>query len=148
MRVALGSDHAGFLLKERIKEYLLFENFELEDKGTSSRERTDYPLFARDVALAVSTGECEQGILVCGTGIGMSIMANKVPGVRCALCHDSVSARYARSHNNANILALGSRIIGVDLALEIVKIYLEATFMGGRHGERLSFIHNWERERE
>lgn len=147
MKLALGSDHAGFLLKERIKEYLSAEGWEIRDMGTTSTERSDYPSFAKDVALAISNEEYDRGILLCGTGIGMSIMANKVVGIRAALCHDTVSARYSRNHNNANVLVLGGRIIGEEVALEIVKVWLDSPFLGGRHSERIQMIEDWEKGR-
>lgn len=146
MKLVIGSDHAGFLLKEKLKEYLLGEGYEVEDLGTTSQGRTHYPYWALEVAKAVSSKEYDRGILICGTGIGMSIMANKVLGIRAALCHEPVSARYSRNHNDANILALGARIIGEDLALEILKVWLAAPFLGGRHQDRLHLINSWEQE--
>lgn len=140
MRVALGSDHGGFRLKEKIKTYLAARGIPHTDFGTFSEEVVDYPDFALKVAEAVAAGEYTRGILVCGTGIGVCIVANKVPGVRAALCHDSFSARASRAHNDANILTLGERVIGPGLAEEIVKVWLETEFAGGRHARRVSKI--------
>lgn len=145
-RLVIGSDHAGYSLKEYIKDSLNQEKWSVVDMGTTSAQRVDYPFFAKKVALAVASREYERGILICGTGIGMSIMANKVTGIRAALCHDPVSARFSRHHNDANILTLGQRIIGQDLALEIVRVWLATPFSGGRHRERLCLIEDWERE--
>ena len=146
MKVALGSDHAGFPLKERIKEFLLEEGHEVIDFGTTSEESTHYPLFARDVSLAVQSGEADRGILVCGTGIGMSITANKFRGIRAALCFNEYMARMSRLHNDANVLCLGDRVIGEDLALAIVEVWLKTPFEGGRHAKRVELIANIERE--
>ena len=140
MKVALGSDHGGFLLKEVVKNYLKENNIPYEDFGTFSEESVDYPDFAEKVAEAVAAGLFDRGILICGTGIGISIAANKVPGIRAALCHDVFSARASREHNDANILAMGERVIGRGLALEIVKTWLESEFTGGRHSCRLGKI--------
>jgi ribose 5-phosphate isomerase B len=140
MRIALGSDHGGFRLKEAIKEMLQQNNIAYEDFGTDSTESVDYPDFAEMVSEAVLSGKCDQGILCCGTGIGISIAANKVPGIRAALCSDCFSARMAREHNNANILCLGGRVVGPGLAVEIVNAWLKAGFLGGRHQRRLDKI--------
>ncbi|EDP74951.1 ribose 5-phosphate isomerase B [Hydrogenivirga sp. 128-5-R1-1] len=146
MKIAVGSDHAGFPLKERIKEFLLEEGHEVIDFGTTSEESTHYPLFARDVSLAVQSGEADRGILVCGTGIGMSITANKFRGIRAALCFNEYMARMSRLHNDANVLCLGDRVIGEDLALAIVEVWLKTPFEGGRHAKRVELIANIERE--
>ena len=146
MQIALGSDHGGFNLKEYIKEYLADKDFKYADLGTYHAESTDYPDFAKKVAQAVASGEYERGILVCGTGIGVGIVANKVPGIRAALCHDIFSAKYARKHNNANILTMGARVIGPGLALEIIDTWLKAEFSGGRHACRVDKIAAIERE--
>lgn len=140
MRIALGSDHGGYNLKEEIKQWLAEKDYSFEDYGTYSTESCDYPDIALTVAQAVASGDCNLGILVCGTGIGVSIVANKVPGIRAALCHDTFSAKASREHNNANILTLGERVVGRGLALEIVETWLGATFSGGRHQRRVDKI--------
>ncbi|MCR4440665.1 MAG: ribose 5-phosphate isomerase B [Peptococcaceae bacterium] len=140
LTIALGSDHGGFLLKEEIKRWLSEKGYAVEDFGARSTEPCDYPDIAVEVATAVASGRCEKGILVCGTGIGVSIAANKVPGIRAALCHDTFSARASREHNDANILALGERVVGHGLALEIVRVWLDSVFAGGRHKRRVDKI--------
>jgi len=140
MRIALGSDHGGFELKEAIKGKLSEKSMDFKDFGTLNSDSVDYPDFAEKVAEAVASGEFDQGILCCGTGIGISIAANKIPGIRAALCGDCFSARMAREHNNANILCMGGRVIGIGLALEIVETWLEAGFQGGRHQRRVDKI--------
>lgn len=137
MKISLGADHGGFELKEAIKTWLLEKGYDVEDKGTYSIESCDYPNYAKAVALDVATGKSDRGILVCGTGIGVSIGANKVRGIRAALCGDTFSARMSRLHNNANILALGQRVVGAGLALDIVEIWLSTSFEGGRHSTRV-----------
>ena len=145
MKVAIGSDHAGYGLKELIKEHLQEKGFNIEDFGTGSTESTDYPDFARVVGEAVAVGDFERGILVCGTGIGISIAANKIPGVYCGLVGDCFSARASRWHNNTNVIALGERVTGPGLALEIVDIWLGTEFKGGRHQKRIDKIVEIER---
>ncbi|TDA69754.1 MAG: ribose 5-phosphate isomerase B [Clostridia bacterium] len=140
MRVALGSDHAGYDLKAAIKEYLQGQGIAHQDFGTFSQEAVDYPDYALAVAQAVSGGSFDYGILVCGTGLGVCIAANKVAGVRAVCCHDTFSARSAREHNNANVLTLGQRVVGPGLALEVVKVFLDASFAGGRHARRVEKI--------
>ncbi|HZK00082.1 MAG TPA: ribose 5-phosphate isomerase B [Tissierellaceae bacterium] len=140
MRIGIGSDHGGYELKESIKEYLTEEGIEFIDYGTNSLESVDYPDFGKAVSNAVLTNEVDRGILICGTGIGISISANRNKGIRCALCTDSYSARMSRMHNNANILALGGRVLGVGLALNIVNTFLETEFEGGRHERRINKI--------
>lgn len=140
MKIALGSDHAGFELKEDLRAYLAERQVEVLDLGAFSEDPVDYPDVAGKVAEKVSRGEVERGLLICGTGIGMSIVANRFAGIRAALCHDVYTARISREHNNANILALGGRLIGKGLAREILKAWLEAEFQGGRHEKRLSKI--------
>lgn len=144
MRIALGSDHAGFKLKEQVMEWLDEWGYEYVDVGTHSEESCDYPDYARRVAEAVVRGDVDRGILICGTGIGMSITANKVRGVRAALCHDVFSARAAREHNDANILCMGARVVGPGPARETVKAWLEAEFTGGRHQRRIDKIRELE----
>ncbi|EOD01759.1 ribose 5-phosphate isomerase B [Caldisalinibacter kiritimatiensis] len=146
MKIALGSDHGGYELKEYIKEHLENKGIDFVDYGTGSTESVDYPEYGYKVAKAVKDGECDRGIICCGTGIGISISANKVPGIRCALCSDSYSARMSREHNNANVLALGGRVVGKDLAFEIVDTWLKAEFQGGRHERRVNKISDIEKE--
>lgn len=140
MKIGIGSDHGGYELKEVIKEYLTSEGIELVDYGTNSLDSVDYPDFGKRVADAVLNKEVDRGILICGTGIGISITANRIKGIRCALCSDTFSARMSRLHNDANILALGGRVLGKGLALDIVKIFLETEFEGGRHERRINKI--------
>jgi ribose 5-phosphate isomerase B len=144
LKIALGADHGGWELKETIKLLLLRLDHEVQDLGTYGEEPVDYPAYGEAVTLAVAEGRAERGILLCGTGIGMSIVANRHPGIRAALCHDLFTARLSREHNDANILVLGGRIIGKGLAEEIVKVWLQTEFAGGRHGRRLQQIGEWE----
>jgi ribose 5-phosphate isomerase B len=146
IKIAIGSDHAGFSLKEEIKQLLEEEGFEYEDMGTDSTKSVDYPDFAYKLANSVASGKYERGILICGTGIGMSISANKIKGIRAALCHDVFSARASRNHNNSNILTMGSRIIGPGLAREITKVWLSSNFDAGRHERRVGKINLIERD--
>ncbi|NLO47414.1 MAG: ribose 5-phosphate isomerase B [Clostridiales bacterium] len=138
--IALGSDHAGLELKLKIMKWLAENGHEYKDFGTHSFDSCDYPIYAEAVGKAVASGEYEKGILVCGTGIGVSISANKVKGVRCALCSDCFSAEMSRRHNDANILALGGRVIGSGLAEKIVWTWLHTEFEGGRHQRRVSLF--------
>ena len=138
--IALASDHVGFELKNEFITMFEKMNIEYKDFGTTKAERTDYTRYGYPAALAVSSGNCEKGILVCGTGIGMSLTANKVKGIRCAVCSDCYSAVMSRQHNNANMLALGARVLGVELAKMIVKLWLETDYEGGRHQIRLDHI--------
>lgn len=140
MKIAIGSDHAGFQYKERIREFLKGLGHEVRDLGTYSDAPVDYPLFIRPVAEAVSRGECERGIVLGGSGNGEAIVANRVKGVRCALCWNVESARLGRQHNNANCISIGQRMMPVELALEIVKVWLETPFEGGRHQRRIDEI--------
>ncbi|WP_084413248.1 ribose 5-phosphate isomerase B [Desulfovirgula thermocuniculi] len=140
MRVALAADHGGFRLKEEIISFLKENNIPFHDFGTHSEEAVDYPDFALKVAEAVASGQFQRGIICCGTGIGVAIAANKVPGVRAALCHDTFSARASREHNDANVLTMGQRVIGPGLAREIVRVWLSAEFAGGRHARRVAKI--------
>ncbi|NLD47969.1 MAG: ribose 5-phosphate isomerase B [Clostridiaceae bacterium] len=146
MKIGIGSDHAGHNLRREIIKHI--ENrYQVIDYGTCSLESVDYPDYGFTVAQAVVDGECDRGIVICGTGIGISISANKVPGIRAALCTDSFMARMSREHNDANILALGERIIGVDLALDIVDVWLKSEFLGGRHKMRVDKISEIEKRR-
>lgn len=140
MKIALGSDHAGFEYKERIKAFIVTLGHEARDFGTSSDVPVDYPTFVRPAAAAVANGECERGIVLGGSGNGEAIVANKVRGVRCALCWSLDTARWARQHNDANVLAIGQRTIAVELALEIVRLWLATPFEGGRHAARVQAI--------
>lgn len=140
MKIGIGSDHGGFELKEYIKEYLDKEGIEYIDYGTNSMDSVDYPDYGKKVSEAVVKKQVDRAIVICGTGIGISIACNKVKGIRCALCGDTYSARMSREHNDANILALGGRVIGRDLAMEIVGIWLKTEFAGGRHGRRIEKI--------
>ena len=138
--IALGSDHGGFALKQHIKTYLDSRGIAWKDFGCDSTESCDYPDFGAAAAKAVASGECEKGIVVCTTGIGISITANKVKGIRCALCADSLSAEMTRRHNNANMLAMGAGIVGPNLAERIVDTFLNTEFEGGRHQRRVDLI--------
>lgn len=141
MIIALGSDHGGYQLKNEIAEMLRTEGYEPQDFGCFSEESVDYPDIARKVGEAVASGTAERGIVVCGTGVGISIAANKVPGVRAALCTDEYTARMSREHNNANILALGARVVGSELAKSIIHAWLETGFdPNTRHGQRVAKI--------
>src|SRR6185312_8444220 len=137
MKIAIGSDHAGFRYKERIKEFLQQQGHVVNDFGTFSEEPVDYPLFIRPVAEAVARGEYERGIVLGGSGNGEAIVANRVKGVRCALCWNVESARLGRQHNNANIISIGQRMVALETALEIVKTWLDTPFEGGRHQRRI-----------
>jgi len=140
MKIAIGSDHGGFQLKETVKAYLNENGYDVEDLGCFSGESVDYPDFALKVAEKVASGEFEKGILMCGTGIGISISANKVKGIRAALCHDHLTASLAARHNNANILCMGGRTTGPETAKDIVDAWLNTPFEGGRHKRRLAKI--------
>ena len=146
MQIGLACDHGGFELKEELKALLRSIHIDPIDMGTFNEGSVDYPDFGILVAEKVSKGELERGILICGTGIGMSIVANKFPGVRAALANDLYSSRCSREHNDANILVLGGRIIGKDLAKEIVRVWLETPFAGGRHKKRLEKIETLEKK--
>jgi ribose 5-phosphate isomerase B len=140
MKIAIGSDHAGFQYKEKIKEFLKNLGHEVKDFGTNSDAAVDYPLFIRPTAEAVARGECERGIVLGGSGNGEAIVANRVKGVRCALCWNLESARLGRQHNNANVISIGERMVSPEMALEIVKVWLDTPFEGGRHQRRIDLI--------
>ena len=140
MRIAIGSDHAGFEYKERIREHLVAAGHEVKDFGTHSPEPCDYPVFVRPVAEAVARGRFERGIVVGGSGNGEAMVANRVPGVRCAVCWDLRSAELSREHNDANVLSLGRRMISAEAALRIVDLWLATPFAGGRHEKRIRMI--------
>jgi ribose 5-phosphate isomerase B len=140
--IALASDHAGFEYKQKARTLLEELGVPYKDFGTSSPESTDYPDWAHGVAEAVSKGECDRGILICGTGVGMSIVANKHKGIRAAACESATAARLSRLHNNANVLALGERLIGWECVVDIIKTFLSTPFEGGRHERRINKIHS------
>lgn len=142
--IAIGCDHGGFKLKEVVLNYLKENNIEYKDFGCYNTDSCDYPVFAKAAAEAVANKECEKGIVICTTGIGISISANKVKGVRCALCSDSLTAKMTRLHNDANMLAMGAGIVGENLALEIVETFLNTEFSGEeRHQRRIDLINNY-----
>ena len=138
--IAIGSDHGGYALKEHIKAYLTSKGISCMDVGCDSPESCDYPIFGKAVGEAVASGKCEKGIVICTTGIGISIAANKVKGVRCALCSDVMSAEMTRRHNDANMLAMGAGMIGPNVAERIVETFLNTEFEGGRHERRVNLI--------
>lgn len=138
MKISLGTDHAGFLYKEAVKRLLESLGHEVKDFGTFNEEPVDYPLFIRPAAEAVARGECERGVVFGGSGNGEAMVANKVRGVRCALCWNEEIARLSRQHNDANVLSIGERTIPEDLALKIVRVWLETSFEGGRHAKRVA----------
>ena len=137
MKIAIGADHGGFQMKEMLKEFVCSLGHEVDDAGCFSMDSVDYPGFAKTVSEKVQNGACNVGILICGTGIGMSLVANRFSAVRAALCHDEYTARLSREHNDANILCLGARVIGDGVAQGIVKTWLETDFAGGRHQRRI-----------
>lgn len=141
MKLAIGADHGGLELKQEVVQYLrTLKDIEVSDFGTATKDSVDYPDYGKKVAEAVTNGTADRGILICGTGIGMSIVANRYPKVRAALCHDHFTAQMSREHNDANVLVMGERVIGKGVALEIVKTWLETEFAGGRHQLRLNKI--------
>lgn len=146
MKIAIGCDHVGFELKDMVIKHLEEKGIEYKDFGTFSTERTDYPIYAEAVAKAVVSSECEKGILICGTGVGISISANKVPGIRAVVCSEPYSALLSRQHNDTNILAMGARVVGGDLALMILDAWLSGEYEGGRHQRRVDMIAGIEKE--
>ncbi len=146
--IALGADHAGLPLKEDLKAWLIERGHEVVDCGTQSSESVDYPDYAAAVAGAVTAGKAERGVLVCGTGIGMAIAANKVPGIRAAACTDAYTARLSREHNDTNVLALGARVTAREAAIEILATWLGAEFAGGRHARRVEKLVALDRRKE
>lgn len=140
MKIAIGSDHAGYPLKEEVLAYLKERNYEVEDMGTYSHESVDYPIYAKKVAVAISEGNAERGIVICGTGIGITIAANRFKGVRAALCLYPEMAQLTRKHNDANVLGMGGRLVATDLALKIVDAFLNTDFEGGKHERRVNLI--------
>ncbi len=145
MKIALACDHGGFKLKEHIKRFLASEGVEVLDFGTFSEDSVDYPDFAIKAIKALLSGEVDRAILMCGTGIGMSIVANRFPGIRAALCHDVYTAKMSRLHNDANVLVMGGRVLSPEVAQEMVKVWLTEPFEGGRHERRLRKIEGIER---
>jgi ribose 5-phosphate isomerase B len=146
LRIAIGSDHAGFPVKEAIRKYLEGAGYAVDDQGTSSEDSVDYPDYGKAVGERVATKQDDLGIVVCGSGIGISIAANKVPGIRAALAHNVLTAQLAREHNDANVLALGARIVTPAAALEMVQTFLTTPYAGGRHQRRLDKITQIERD--
>ena len=142
MKIAIACDHGGYLLKQDILIWLEENDYEFEDFGCYNTESVDYPIYAEKVARAVASGECEKGIVICTTGIGVSMAANKVKGIRCALCGDSYSAEMTRRHNDANVLAMGAGIIGPNMAKKITEVFLTTAFEGGRHARRVGLLDN------
>ena len=140
MKIGIGCDHVGYELKNKVIEHLREKGFETEDFGTFSDERTDYPIYGEAVGHAVADGKCEKGILICGTGVGISLAANKVKGIRAVVCSEPYSALLSRQHNDTNILAFGARVVGLDLALMIVDVWLSGEYEGGRHAKRVEMI--------
>lgn len=139
-KIAIGSDHGGFNLKNKILKFLQENNYEVKDFGTFSAESVDYPVIAKEVCEEITNGNFERGILICGTGLGMSIAANKIKGIRAICCSDTTSAKYSRLHNDANILCFGERIIGEELAKDITEIWLNTDFEEGRHKKRVDMF--------
>jgi ribose 5-phosphate isomerase B len=147
MSIAVGADHAGWTLKESLKAWLLEQGHDVIDFGTHSPDSVDYPDYAAQVGESVAVGKVDRGVLVCGTGLGMAIAANKIPGVRAVACNDLLAARMSREHNDANVLAVGGRLLGREAALEILGTWLETRFAGGRHVQRVDKIAALERRR-
>lgn len=146
MKIAVACDHGGYRLKRVLVQEMLNQGYEVVDFGTHDEESCDYPDYAAKAAKAVASGECEKGVVVCGTGIGVSITCNKVDGIRCALVHDVFSAKATRAHNDTNMLAMGQRVIGEGLALEILNAWLHTEYEGGRHDARIQKVMDLERE--
>ena len=140
MKIAIGCDHGGYLLKQDILIWMEEHNIDFEDVGCFSTESVDYPIYGEKVARLVASGACEKGIVICTTGIGISIAANKVKGIRCAHCTDSLSAEMTRRHNDANALCMGGRVVGAGLACQLVDIFLNTEFEGGRHARRVGLV--------
>ena len=140
MKIAIGSDHAGFDLRHVLADYLKEKGYEVVDFGCPEKVSVDYPVYGRAVADAIRRGECEMGVLVCGTGFGISLAANRVPGIRAVNCTDALTARMSRAHNNANIISLGARVIGEDTAKMLLDVFFSTEFEGGRHARRIDLI--------
>lgn len=148
MKIAIGNDHVGLLLKPAIKDYVSELGYQVIDVGTNSAERTDYPIYGEKVGKLVASGQADLGIVICGTGVGISLAANKVNGIRAVVCSDPYTAKLSREHNNTNILAFGSRVIGTELAKMIVKEWLGTKFIGGRHARRVAMLSDIEKEQQ
>lgn len=146
MRIAIGCDHVGCELKNKVIEHLEKKGIDVIDVGTNNNERTDYPIYGKKVGEMVVSNECDKGILICGTGVGISLAANKIPGVRAVVCSEPYSALLSRQHNNTNILSMGARVVGSDLAIMIVDSWLSGEFEGERHQKRIDMIGNIEKE--
>lgn len=146
MKIGIGNDHAAVDMKFEIVKYLEESGYEVENFGTDTNDSCDYPVYGEKVARAVANGEVDRGILICGTGVGISLAANKVKGIRAAVCSESVTARFSRLHNDANILAFGARIVGVETAKDMVNVWLNTEFEGGRHQRRVDLIMKIEEE--
>ena len=144
--IALGCDHGGYELMQEVKKHLEERGLEYKDFGCNGPESVDYPVYGKKVAQAIVDGECEKGILICGTGVGISLAANKIRGIRAVVCSEASTARLSRQHNDTNILAFGARIIGTETAKDIVKAWLEAEFEGGRHQKRVDMLMKLEEE--
>lgn len=144
MKIAIGNDHAAVDLKREIARYVESLGYEVINFGTDNNESCDYPIYGEKVGQAVAEGQADCGILICGTGVGVSLAANKVKGIRCGVCSDTTTARLIKEHNNANVIAFGARIVGVEKAKDIVKAYLEAEFQGGRHQSRVDMLSRME----
>ena len=144
MKIGIGNDHAAVDMKNQVVEYLEGKGYEVVNFGTDTYESCNYPEYGEKVGRAVAAGDVDLGILICGTGVGISLAANKVKGVRAAVCSDCATARLVKEHNNANIIAFGARIVGMELAKDIVRAYLDAEFLGGRHQTRIDMIHEIE----
>ena len=145
--IGIGSDHAAFEFKETIRAWLIESRYQVRDLGACSLERVDYCDYGFRVAEAVAHGECEKGLVFCGTGVGIAISANKVPGIRCVVCSEPYSAKLSREHNDTNMLALGARVVGIELAKMIIEVWLRTEFEGGRHAERVKKIAAYEQGR-
>lgn len=146
MIIAIGSDHGGYELKEAVKKHLVARGIEYKDFGCFSTDSVDYPVIAKELGKAVAAGEYDRGLLFCGTGIGISMAANKVKGIRAACCSDYFSAKYTRLHNDANVLCMGGRVVGVGLACELVDVFIDTEFEGGRHQRRVDMLMDIEKE--
>ena len=146
MKIAFGCDHAGYVYKEQVVEYLKKKGHEVVDFGTNGPESVDYPVYGEKVGRAVGKGQCDMGILICGTGFGISLSANHCAGVRAVVCSEPFTALMSRKHNNANILAFGARVVGIDLAYMLIDTFLETEFEGGRHARRVALMDAIQRE--